>query len=101
MRKRKVWVEPLFAEGKLWHGHRRFRLRRLERVNIEGLLIASAQNLKRLRADRRRGQRPASAMAAALVQMESRLSVSLRELCTGIAMSLWCPHSRRCTVAAP
>lgn len=25
MRKRKVWVEPLFAEGKLWHGMRRFR----------------------------------------------------------------------------
>ena len=25
----KVWVEPLFAEGKEWHGLRRFRLRRL------------------------------------------------------------------------
>ncbi len=29
MRKRSVWVEPLFAEGKDWHGMRRFRLRRL------------------------------------------------------------------------
>jgi hypothetical protein len=28
-RKRTVWVEPLFAEGKDWHGMRRFRLRRL------------------------------------------------------------------------
>ena len=26
MRKRKVWVEPLFAEGKAWHGLRRLRL---------------------------------------------------------------------------
>ena len=26
MRKRQVWVEPLFAEAKEWHGMRRFRL---------------------------------------------------------------------------
>src|SRR3712207_8998492 len=31
LRKRKVWIEPLFAEGKLWHGMRRFRMRTLER----------------------------------------------------------------------
>ncbi len=48
LRKRKVWVEPLFAEAKEWHGMRRFRLRRLEKVNIEALLIASGQNVKRL-----------------------------------------------------
>ncbi len=47
MRKRQVWVEPLFAEAKGWHGLRRFRLRGLENVNIEGLLAASGQNLKR------------------------------------------------------
>jgi hypothetical protein len=47
MRKRQVWVEPLFAEAKLWHGLRRFRRRGLENVNIEGLLIAAGQNLKR------------------------------------------------------
>jgi transposase len=35
MRKRKVWVEPLFAEAKEWHGLRRFRLRGLEKVNIQ------------------------------------------------------------------
>jgi transposase len=47
MRKRQVWVEPLFAEAKLWHGLRRFRRRGLKNVNIEGLLIAAGQNLKR------------------------------------------------------
>jgi hypothetical protein len=34
LRKRKVWVEPMFAEAKEWHGMRRFRLRRLWRVNV-------------------------------------------------------------------
>jgi transposase len=48
MRKRKVWVEPLFAEAKDWHGLRRLRLRGLENANIQGLLIATGQNLKRL-----------------------------------------------------
>jgi Transposase DDE domain len=33
LRKRRVWVEPLFAEAKDWHGLRRFRSRRLEKVN--------------------------------------------------------------------
>jgi transposase len=47
MRKRQVWVEPLFAEAKLWHGLRRFRRRELVNVNIEGLLVAAGQNLKR------------------------------------------------------
>ena len=48
LRKRQVWVEPLFAEGKDWHGMRRFRLRRLWRVNCEALMRAAGQNLKRL-----------------------------------------------------
>lgn len=48
MRKRQVWIEPLFAEAKAWHGLRRFRLRRLPKVNIEMLLVASTQNIKRL-----------------------------------------------------
>ena len=47
MRKRGVWVEPLFAEAKQWHGLRRFRLRGLRNVNMEGLLVAAGQNLKR------------------------------------------------------
>jgi hypothetical protein len=47
LRKRNVWVEPLFAEAKQWHGLRRFRLRGLVNVNIEALLVATGQNLKR------------------------------------------------------
>jgi transposase len=58
MDKRKVWVEPLFAEAKEWHGMRRFRLRRLRRVNCEALVIASGQNLKRLLQKRGWGRRP-------------------------------------------
>jgi len=48
MRKRGVWVEPLFGEAKQFHRLSRFRLRRLKKVNIEGLMIAAGQNLKRL-----------------------------------------------------
>jgi transposase len=48
LHKRKVWVEPMFAEAKEWHGMRRFRLRQLWRVNAEALLIATGQNIKRL-----------------------------------------------------
>jgi len=58
MRKRKVWVEPLFAEAKDWHGLRRFRLRLLWRVNIEAVRIAAGQNLKRLLKKRGWGRRP-------------------------------------------
>src|SRR5712691_6870727 len=58
LRKRQVWVEPLFAEGKDWHGMRRFRLRRLWRVNCEGLMRAAGQNLKRLLKKRGWGGRP-------------------------------------------
>jgi hypothetical protein len=45
-RKRQVWVEPLFAEAKEWHGLRRLRLRGLFNANIQGLLTAAGQNLK-------------------------------------------------------
>ena len=58
MRKRKVWVEPLFAEAKDWHGLRRFRLRGLEKVNGAALLIATGQNLKRLLSKQGWGRRP-------------------------------------------
>jgi Transposase DDE domain len=58
MRKRQVWVEPLFAEAKDWHGMRRFRLRLLWRVNCEALRIAAGQNLKRLLKKRGWGRRP-------------------------------------------
>jgi transposase len=58
MNKRQVWVEPLFAEAKDWHGMRRFRLRERWRVNCEGLRIATGQNLKRLLKKRGWGRRP-------------------------------------------
>jgi transposase len=47
MRKRSVWIEPLFGEAKQWHGLRQFRLRGLMKVNTESLLTAAGQNLKR------------------------------------------------------
>jgi hypothetical protein len=43
-----VWVEPLFGEAKDFHRLRRFRLRGLHKVNIEGMMVAAGQNLKRL-----------------------------------------------------
>jgi transposase len=59
MRKRQVWVEPLFAEAKEWHGLRRLRLRGLANANIQGLLVAAGQNLKRLLAATGWGRRHA------------------------------------------
>jgi transposase len=66
--KRKVWVEPLFAEAKQWHGLARFRLRGLEKVNIESLLIAAGQNLKRLLQEWGWGRRPGPNGAALAVR---------------------------------
>jgi hypothetical protein len=54
----------MFGEAKDWHGMRRFRLRRLEKVNIEALLIASGQNIKRLVAVLERGPRKLAQEAA-------------------------------------
>lgn len=48
MRKRSVWIEPLFGEAKQWHQLAQFRLRRLPKVTIQALLIAAGQNIKRL-----------------------------------------------------
>ncbi len=48
LRKRKVWIEPMFGGAKDWHGMRRFRLRRLWRVNAEAMVTAAGQNIKRL-----------------------------------------------------
>jgi hypothetical protein len=67
MRKRKVWVEPLFAEAKDWHGLRRFRLRGAEKVNIQAQMIAAGQNLKRLLSQRGWGRRPWPGGAAGVV----------------------------------
>ena len=64
IRKRAVWVEPLFGEAKDWHGSRRFRLRTLEKVNAEALLIAAGQNIKRLLTFNPRGPRRPAQVAA-------------------------------------
>ncbi len=61
MRKRQVWVEPLFGEGKQWHGMRKFRLRRLAKTNIEGLMRAAGQNIKRLLKPRKSPHKPTPA----------------------------------------
>ena len=68
MRKRQVWVEPLFGEAKDWHGLRRFRLRGLWKVNCEGVLVAAGQNLKRWLTKTGWGRRhgPAGSLALAL-----------------------------------
>jgi hypothetical protein len=79
LRKRKVWVEPLFGEAKEWHGMRRFRLRRLWRVNVEALVIAAGQNIKRLLDSS--GRRPRKmAQAQALRPPASTTSVNGRLL---------------------
>jgi transposase len=94
MRKRKLWTEPLFAEAKLWHGLRRFRLRRLWRVNIEALMIAAAQNLKRLLTWRGRGGRPASGMASSLPLTGEETTFALR-IIAWIDVVAPCSRSRR------
>ena len=76
MRKRQVWVEPLFAEAKEWHGLRRLRLRGLMNANIQGLLIAAGQNLKRFLAATGWGRRHAPCGSLVALPGESgRLSV--------------------------
>jgi transposase len=79
MRKRQVWVEPLFAEAKGWHGLRRLRLRGLMNANIQGLLIAAGQNLKRLLSATGWGRRHAPCGSLLTLPQEPwRLAVSPR-----------------------
>jgi transposase len=89
LRKRKVWVEPMFGEAKEWHGMRRFRLRTLWRVNAEAMLVAAGQNIKRLLTFRGRGPRKL-AQAKALRPVAPTSWVNSR-LFTGN------PHRRRST----
>jgi transposase len=78
MRKRQVWVEPLFAEAKLWHGLRRLRFRGLMNANIQGLLIAAGQNLKRFLAASGWGRRhaPCGSLVALSGQLPSLFTIS-------------------------
>jgi len=77
MRKRKVWIEPLFGEAKQWHGMRQFRLRGLMKVNMEGLFIAAGQNLKRLLSATGWGRRPWPDGAAGFTGLASRMRFAL------------------------
>ncbi len=63
-----VWVEPIFAEAKDWHGLRRVRLRGLEQVTIQAHLIAASQNLKRLLSNHGWSRRPWPNGAAGMVR---------------------------------
>ena len=76
IRKRQVWVEPLFAEAREWHGLRWLRLRGLLNANIQGLLVAAGQNLKRFLAATGWGRRQAPCGSLLALPVESgRLSV--------------------------
>jgi transposase len=93
LRKRAVWVEPLFAEAKDWHRLRRFRLRGLEKVNTEALLTAAGQNVKRLVAARDRSPRH-FAQAAALRPTASvgrSGSAAVNPLCRSLREHRRCP----------
>ena len=79
MRKRQVWIEPKFAESKLWHQGRRFRLRRILKVNIEGLIRATGQNIKQLiqaKTEKNRPKPPANAAALKLLHSISLSTAS-------------------------
>ena len=78
LRKRKVWVEPLFAEAKDWHRLRRLRLRGLMNANIQGMLIAAGQNLKRFLAARGWGRRHAPCGSHLALPLEPERLSALR-----------------------
>jgi hypothetical protein len=82
IRKRQVWVEPVFAEVKEWHGLRRLRLRGLANANIQGPLIAAGQNLKRLLAATGWGRRHTPCGSLLVLQTELALVHSRLRLMT-------------------
>jgi hypothetical protein len=48
LRRRRVWIEGIFADAKQRHGLARARGRGLTAVSIQALLIASVQNIKKM-----------------------------------------------------
>jgi transposase len=83
LRKRQVWVEPLFGEAKEWHGMDRFRLRTLKKANIEALMVATGQNVKRLAAWSGRGPRSVAQAAALRLPEAPPLCCSRRRVRRG------------------
>ncbi len=94
IKKRKVWVEPMFAEAKQWHGMARMRLRMLQRVNSEVLICAAGQNIKRLLASETRGPNK-PAQAAALRPPERPLTYPIHRTGRGYYWSANIPCSLR------
>ena len=72
MRKRQVWVEPLFAEAKDGTAYAASGCGGWTNVNIEGLLIAAGQNLKRFLAATGWGRRHAP--CGSLVALPGKLA---------------------------
>jgi hypothetical protein len=95
LRKREVWVEPLFAEAKAWHGMDKVRLRTLGRVNAEALMVAARQNLKRLLAIGRRGPKR-KAQAPALRPPNPYRTCTARRFRRRRLGDLSCPASLFC-----
>jgi hypothetical protein len=62
IRRRKVWVETVFGDGKERRGLRRAQFRRQDRMRIQALLPASAYNVRKLALRKR--TRPESGVAA-------------------------------------
>jgi transposase len=81
VRKRKVWIEPLFAEGKLWHRMGRFRTRTLKKVNAEALMTATGQNVKRLLAFGGRGPKKLAQVAALRPPARAQFDPTHRRFC--------------------
>ena len=103
LRKRQVWVEPLFAEGKDWHGMRRFRLRRLWRVNCEALMRAAGQNLRRLLQKRGWGRRPCPAEAVFALFLATfgwLTRLSWRYVSLFLSLDTYYPLSNRCCISS-
>jgi hypothetical protein len=48
IRRRKTWIEGVIADAKSHHGLSRARCRGLTAMTIQALLVASAQNIKKL-----------------------------------------------------
>jgi hypothetical protein len=68
----------VFAEGKPWHGMRRFRMRTLKKkVNTEALMTATGQNIKRLLAFGGRGPEKLAQAVALRPALRLRLDLLL------------------------
>lgn len=82
MRKRQVWVEPMFGEAKQWHHLHRLHWRGLIKANIQGLLTAAGQNIKRLLRKNGGNNYPDPAYPIAKATPEEAFFVSLARIIT-------------------